>query len=262
MMELMWTFVSVVPLKLVLNILIWGIGGLAVGIAATAILQKYRLLVRRNRWLGIFVKLYWIFIPVITVSCALQIALTLTAYQAFDQVLTRNSDTIRAYTTQILGDIQNQLNESIEAAPTLKDLSLNKTIDSAVDAALIKFNAPVVDPAGIASEDPGTGNVKKNVDSKVLGWLKEKAQSAAARTAVKQALYEATRKTTGTDKKTVEQAFETTLQEFADSDIVTRFTRERAWRYAKDFAFAALLQFFLLLLIPAAEITLSKWRGW
>lgn len=251
--ETLWEILRHIPLReIAASVTIGVLIGLLIGAALCAVLQKTGLLTRKTKWLNIAVKIYWPLIPALLAFAGVQVALVRCAWHTADGIVVANETTIRKYTGEFLGQVQAHLDAAIEQSPSLKNASLNTLIDAAIEQTFAE-PAPSTKPSETAA--PST-------TEKVTGWLMQTARSAYLRVAIKKALTKTAQKVSGADKTTVEMAFDKTLGEMTETNIVYDFARERLRRFMWSLIGAVLLHTLPFLLIPVAEISLSKWRKW
>jgi hypothetical protein len=256
--ETLWEILGYIPLREIITSMFAGaVCGLLIGVALCVVLQKTGLLTRRTKWLNIVVKINWLFIPALLVFAGVQVALVRCAWKSADGIIVSNEAVIRKYTGEFLGQVQARLDALIEESPSLKDASLNTLIDAAIDGTVAESAAE--NPSETA---PAAQSASPAVTEKIMGWIRQTARSAYLRATLKAALSKTARKISGADKTTVEMAFNKTLGEMTDANIICNFVRERLRRFMWSFTAAVLLHTLPLLLVPALEISLSKWRKW
>ncbi|MDR1010852.1 MAG: hypothetical protein LBM04_06955 [Opitutaceae bacterium] len=272
--ETLWEILGCIPLReIITSVFAGAVCGLLIGVALCVVLQKTGLLTRRTKWLNIVVKINWLFIPALLVFAGAQVALVRCAWKSADGIIVSNEAVIRKYTGEFFGQVQTRLDALIEESPSLKDASLNTLIDAAIDGTVAESAAEnpskgaAENPSETAAENPSetapaAQSASPAVTEKIMGWIRQTARSAYLRATLKAVLSKTAQKISGADKTTVEMAFNKTLGEMTDANIICNFARERLRRFMWSFTAAVLLHTLPLLLVPALEISLSKWRKW
>jgi len=251
------TLLAILPLvpwgEAALSVLLGIVCGLALGFFIVAALHKSGLLRRKTRWLRYAVKSYWLLIPALLAFAGAQIGLARCVWHTADRIIVAHETQIRDQTRALLATVQTELDALIKESPSLKDVSFSGLIDAAIDRAIDQLPA---------AKSGANASITDAPLAYALAWFKRAASSASLRQTLRANLVDAVQKTSGIDRTTIETALATTLGQMADGNIVSAFARERLYRFFWSFVNSVLLFAACLLLIPAAEIGLAKWRKW
>ncbi|MDR2215767.1 MAG: hypothetical protein LBE59_07995 [Nevskiaceae bacterium] len=195
--------------------------------------------------------MHWLFIPGLLALSGAQIGLVQGVWKAADAIIVSQQGAIQGLTQQLLGDLQTQIGKMIEQNPSVTDVSLNDIVEVALAQAVFKITP---DPQSSATINP--------TYVFALNWFARAVGSSKLHDALHEAIVTTVQDYTGADKKTVELALSTTMQQLADGNMFYDFSRTQLRRARSSLVKGVLALTFVLLLIPGLEISISKWRRW
>jgi hypothetical protein len=228
--------------KLILGMLFGFLGGLLLGLLIVMLLHRAGLLRRNHRLLHYTVKLYWLFIPVLLALSGSQIGWVYSVRSAVDQMITANESRFRDFTDTLLGGVQTELDARLERSPELRDISINDLADVVIDRA----RHQLVTGATMLS----------------LKWRLQLSSSEKLRAALHSRVVDVAHKASGVDRVLITATLDKTLGQMVDENVLSRLLRNLLHDAARKVIAAIALFSALLLLIPATEISLARWRQW